>query len=230
MHRSTPIQRPRPSGGVLGAAVAVWVLLPAGGGCRETSPPTARGPSPREVVERIIELREGGRYAAMEKFIVPNQADGVLSTLAAVDEFLSANRALTTYVRDNLELGLSQAIDYGRFVNHLGIFSRDVELISEVIEGNAAQVAYSVAGKLPLSRAALVRTDGGWLYDPGDGFDPRLPAAFRAMAGGLRQVREDLASGRLDNAQMRADPEKLIEEVRLRLADGVAQLPPPPDE
>jgi hypothetical protein len=159
---------------------------------------------------------------------VPRRATEVVKTLMAVDEFLRANRTLCDYVRDEFALGLSQSIDQSQWGAHLSIFSRYVELVDERIEGGTATVSFTVDAQLPVQHARLVRSDGMWRYDPGDGYDPRLPAAFQRMARGLRQVLDDLREGRLPAEAVRADPQKLVEEVRVRLVPGIKMLPEPP--
>jgi hypothetical protein len=49
------------------------------------------------------------------------------------------------------------------------------------------------------------------------------------MAEGLRATLRDLQAGKLDPAEMRRDPNKLIEAVRVRLAPGIRMLPTPPE-
>lgn len=164
----------------------------------------------------------------MNDLVVAGRAHQVVKTLMAVDEFLRANRALCDYVRDEFAVGLSQSIDQSRWGASLDIFSRYVELIEERIEGDQATVSFTVDGRLPLRHARLVRIDGVWRYDPGPGYSPQLPTAFERMARGLRQVLDDLKSGRVSANAVRADPQRLIEEVRVRLLPGVKMLPAAP--
>lgn len=201
-------------------------------GCeRSARPPSDPGSasapesSPRATIARLIAVRESGSYQPMNGLIVPERVHEVVKTLMAVDEFLRVNRVLCNYVRDEFAFGLSQSIDQSQWGAHLDIFSRYVELIEERIEGNTATVSFTVDGRLPVQRARLVRMDGVWRYDPGAGYDPRLPAAFQRMAGGLRQVLDELKSGSLPADAIRADPQRLVEEVRVRLLPGIKMLP-----
>ncbi|MFQ5807854.1 MAG: hypothetical protein ACE5I3_15520 [Phycisphaerae bacterium] len=181
--------------------------------------------SPGATIERLIAARDAGSYQPMSDLIVPEGAHQVVKTLMAVDEFLRVNRTLCNYVRNEFALGLSQSIDQSSWGAHLDVFSRYVELVQERIEGDTATVSFTVDGRLPVRHSRLVRTDGGWRYDPGPGYDPQLPAAFRRMTRGLRQVLEDLKAGRLPADAIRADPRRLIEEVRVRLLPGIKMLP-----
>lgn len=180
---------------------------------------------PRQVVERLIQARAAGASRQIEALVVPGAAPSVLATLAAVDEFLSINRSLCDHVRRHVTPGLAAVIDQSRLGDNLDIFSAHVEILSERIDGEQAEVSFLVGGQIPARHARLVRTNEGWRYDPGEGYDPALPAAFRRMADGLRIVLEDLKSGRLPAEELRRNPQRLIEEVRLRLMPGVKMLP-----
>lgn len=188
---------------------------------------TAPEGTPRAVIERLLAARESGLYEPMGELVVPGRAHEVVRTLMAVDEFLLANRVLCNYVREEISLGLSQSIDQSRWGDHLGIFSRYVELVEERVEGNTATVSYTVDGQIPVQHASLRRIDRCWRYDPGPGYDPQLPMAFQRMARGLRHVLDDLKAGRLSADAIRADPQRLIEEVRVRLLPGIKMLPVP---
>src|SRR5262249_31668613 len=123
--------------------------------------------------------------------------------------------------------GLAASIDQSHLGASLDIFSIGVQFVSETIDGDRAEVAYTVDGRVPLRRAALLRTGGAWRYDPGPGYDPALPSAFDRMADGLRMVTEDLRSGRISHDAIVGDPDRLLEEVRVRLLPGVKLLKRP---
>ena len=167
-------------------------------------------------------------YRPLRRLVVPERAHEVVKTLVAVDEFLMMNKALCDYVRENFTLGLSQSIDQSRLGRNLDVFSEYVQVIEQRVDGLRATVSFTVDGRLPLRRAELVKVDGGWRYDPGEGYDPQLPAAFQRMARGLQHVLDDLKSGRLAADTLRAEPELLIEEVRVRLIPGIKMLPAQP--
>ena len=197
--------------------------------CERAAPPdNAAVRSPRETIQRIIAAREAGSYQTLNELIVRERAHEVVKTLMAVDEFLHANKTLCDYVRGTFALGLSQSIDQSHWGAHLDIFSRHLELIDQRIEGDTATVTFTVDGRIPVRRARLVRIGGAWRYDPGSGYDPQLPTAFERMARGLRQVLDDLKDGRLSADAIRANPQRLVEEVRVRLQPGIKVLPTPP--
>jgi hypothetical protein len=214
------------------------VLLPilAGAGACERSEPGATpsagrdgpGNSPRAVIEQLIALRDRAAYQRLGELIVPEGGRRVVDLLMAVDDFLNANAALCGYVQREFTVGLSQSIDQSYWGGVLGVFSAHVELIDQHVDGDKASVAFLINGQLPLQRAELRLLDGGWRYDPGPGYDQRLVEAFGEMARGLRRVLADLNEGRLSATAIHADPQRLLEEVRLRLSRGIALLPPPP--
>ncbi|HMQ16710.1 MAG TPA: hypothetical protein PKC49_12120 [Phycisphaerae bacterium] len=216
-----------PSGIALAAALALAAWSTGCGGGQ--SPPAlagvARGLSPRQVLERLTELRQRADYRAMEALIVAPRRHETIRTLAAVDDFLAADRDLGAYVRRHVSIGAALAIESADWAANLEIFSRYVEFRGETVEGDSAKVTYQVDRRLPLKVARLRRAEGVWQYDPGPGYQPDLPAAFHKLARGLRQVLGDLRSGRLSAEECAARPEILVEEVKLRLTPGVQMLP-----
>jgi hypothetical protein len=191
-----------------------------------TNAPGARDTAarPKQVVQRLIDAHRTTSYATIEPLCVPQRAGEITATLTAIDEFLTANEQLCNYVRDHISGGVARVIDQSEMAGNLDIFSRYVELVDERIEGDAAIVTYTVDGRLPVRETRLVRVEGTWRYDPGAGYDPQIPAAFRRMAEGLRLVHDDLRNGRTP-AEVRDDPDRLIEEIRLRMLPGVQMLP-----
>jgi len=197
-----------------------------------TQPAPASGPrpglSPRETVTRLIEARETGAYHQMTPLIVPQRSADVLATLLAVDDFLNANQQLCEVVRRQVGLGLAQAIDRSRLAYDLDIFSRYVELLDETVTGDTARVSFLVDGGLPARYARLRLVEGTWRYDPGVGDYQQLAEAFRRMARGLRLTIDEIREGRLPPEELRDNPARLHEEVRVRLRPGLKMLPAPP--
>ena len=185
-------------------------------------------PTPLETIARLTELRKEGRYDAMRPYIVPERAGDVVVTLVAVQDFLNANEQLCALVRQKIGPGLAATIDQGHHAYRLGIFSRSVELLDGVIDGNSAVVTFTVDGQLPARTAELRVVGGQWCYDPGPGDATRLAKAFTMMADGLRKVAGELKSDRVDIEKMRTDPESLAKLVAAHLKAGVQMIPPPP--
>jgi hypothetical protein len=196
--------------------------------CDRATPTTAAArdaaASPKQVVQRLIDAHKTTSYASIESLCVPERVSEITGTLTAIDEFLTANDALCDFVRDHISGGVARVIDQSDMASNLDIFSRYAEVVDERIDRDSALVTYTVDGRLPVRETKLVRIEGTWRYDPGDGYDAQIPAAFRRMAEGLRMVHDDLRNGRTP-PEVRDDAEKLIEEVRLRMLPGVQMLP-----
>lgn len=211
-----------------GMAAALWACSRAPSG----PPGQARGAppatSPRQTLTRLIQSFTRGNVHAMTPLIVPERASDVVLMLTAAQEFLAANEQLCELVRREVGLGLAQTIDQSRWAYFLSVFSRNVELLDEHVQGDQAEVSFLVDGQLPARRALLRRSDGAWRYDPGPGDYQQLAEALRRMARGLRQTIEEIRSGRLSPQVLRDHPQRLVEEVRVRLLPGAKRLPPPP--
>lgn len=212
--------------------VACGVVLGLVGACRREQPATApAGPesSPTDTIEKLLALRSAGKYDDMVPLIVAERGREVAALLRAVDGFLAANQALYDHVRAHCSLELAEAIDQSDLGSHLGVFSPDVMLVAEQVSGQEATVAYSARGRLPLRHARLVRVAGAWRYDPGTGYDPKLPRAFDEMARGLRSLLADLKRQQPSAADVQENPQLLLTELSRRLAPGVRLLPDRPD-
>lgn len=184
--------------------------------------------TPRQTAARLIELHRARRFDELAAWVVPEQADEVRRYLQAVDGFLAANARLCAWVSAEVGPGAVASIDFAALAANLDIFSRYVDLLDEVVEGDAATVTYTVDARLPSRRAAFRRVDGSWRYDPGGG-PPGAAAALESMAVGLKTLMADLESGAIDRSELVRDPALLVQEVQRRLRPGVRLLPQPPD-
>jgi hypothetical protein len=175
-----------------------------------------------------MDARARRDYGAIAALTRPDAADLVAQMLLALDDFSDANRELCAYVRAHVADGAATLIDQSRRVADQEVFSAYVELLDEQIDGDRATVSFTVNDRLPAQRSQLVRLKGAWRYDPGPLGAPELPAAFHAMAKGLRAARSELERGRPPPDDLRRDPDLLVQLVLSRLAPGVERLPPPP--
>lgn len=221
------LTRPRITAGralALGLSAALaWLAA-----CERGARPPGGETAPLDTLRRILQLRDERRYDALADWIVPQRSAAVVSTLVAMDEFLAANERLCEVVRDHIGIGVAEHVDQGHFARNLDIFSPHIEFLDTVIEGERARIAFLVDGRLPARQAELVRSGKRWCYDPGPGYSEQLPAAFRRMARGLDTLVQDMRTGRLPPAELRENPQRLMDEVRLRLLPGVKMLPLPP--
>lgn len=205
-----------------------WMAL-ALVGCNQSAPPAPAKPGrdPFQVTAALISARKANSYRELERLIVRGQRNAVISTLIAVDGFLEANRSLTDRVRQEFSQAMAESIDQSYFGRILDIFSPGVTLLDQSVSGDKAEVSFQVNDLLPIRRTQLVVEEGEWRYDPGEGYDPALPQAFEEMARGLRALQSDLEAGALPVAAIRANPEVLQEQVRMRLSAGMKLLPAP---
>lgn len=215
----------------IGVVILFSLLMTAG--CDRSSPdprPAGGAPAavrtPRETIARLIAAHASKSYREMESLMVAERAAGAVRTLAAIDEFLLANRLLCDHVREKLSPAIAQLIDQAGIAGNLDVFSPYVELVEEEIRGDEAEVSFSVDGRVPLKRTRLIRVGGQWKYDPGEDYGANLPDAFRRMADGLRLVLDGLKQGRPPLDRILEKPELLVEEVRVRLIPGVSMLQP----
>lgn len=211
--------------------LAPILLLAAAFGCQRAPEPATANPlqrGPRAVIEALVSARQRGDYQEIESLVVAEHRTEVTATLTAVDGFLEANRELCAQVRRQFSQAIAESIDQSYFSQNLDVFSPGIRFLDETLHGDTAEVAFQIGDRLPIRRTRLVRDEQHWHYDPGPGFDPELPRAFADLAAGLRQVRRDLEQGRLNEEEIRSDPARLAEEVRLRLAPGVKRLPAAP--
>jgi hypothetical protein len=214
--------------------LAIAALTP-GCGCGSAAD-TVRGwfggaeppPGPKQTVATLWELRDRRSYTQMEPHIVPAQARATTDLLAACDSFLTAESQLRDAVRDRVGMGISQLIDLSDLGYNLDIFSRGVELLDEVIDGDRALVSYTINSGVPARTASFRKSATGWLYDPGERSNPNLARAFRQLADGLRRTQRELLEGTVSADAIRKDPNVLLRRLQLHLAPGLKLLPPPP--
>ncbi len=217
----TPPRRARSAPAI---ALATLLLLPACSRAPAPAPTSAPADTPRQALRELLRLHQARQYEPLRARIIPDRAPGVVATLMAVDEFLDANRALCACIRSKVGPGLAETIDQAYVGDVVGPFAPHVELLDETVTGATADVAFTIARRLPPDHALLRRQDHAWLYDPGPGYTDKLPAAFRQLADGLRAVTADLESGRLPTQGLFEHAEPLVERVRSALRPGTKTL------
>lgn len=210
------------------AAVLATVLV--GGVSCNKPPPAVAAEGPRDVVLKLRAARAAKDYAAFDRLILPGRATEVVNVLLAFDEFLAADAKLGEFLREYTNPEFAGAVSQSHLAAALDVFSRNVEVLDARVHGDTADVGFTVDGRLPPLRASMRLVDGSWRYDPGAGYSPQLPEAFSRMARGLRQMHEDLKTGRIPVDAIHNDIDRLIDEIRTRLTPGLRMLPPPPGE
>jgi hypothetical protein len=190
----------------------------------EPTPTAVPAVGPRATVEQILTLRAERQYAALRAHIKPGDGGKLVATLIAIDDLLDANEVLQQWVLTNVGPSAARTIDQDYLSDALGIFSRNVELLDDALEGDVATVTYTVGGRLPAQVARLVRVGDAWCYDPEDGYSPALPEALHELAHGLERTRDELASGRWNRDELARNPNQIVRLIESNLRPGLRKL------
>jgi hypothetical protein len=146
---------------------------------------------PLETLRRAGQCRRARRLQDLAAYLLPEQRDAVLEQLLAVDELTAAGESLKARVNRVVGPGAAATFDRTGVTNALGPFSRDVECVSESVEGETARVRIRVAGQLPLEEVKLLRRDERWLIQT-DSPIPGMAAELRKLAGVLNRVGDEV--------------------------------------
>ena len=199
------------AGAAIALAVIYWV------GCRRSPPAPAEGAAdggkrsapiipdpylgPLDTVRLVHQYRQEGQLAAVEPYLVPEQRPAVIEHVLSIGELAAAGESLKARVSRFIGTGSADALDRTAGVNALGPFSRDVECLSQAVEGDTAVVKISVGGRLPLEEVHLIRGDDRWLIQT----DPPIPGLsdeLRKLARVLNQVADQVERGQLSSDQI----------------------------
>lgn len=141
-------------------------------------------PTPADVVRRVHEARLAGRISEVKRHLHPGQSSVVASLLHAVDRVVYANSVLQAAVTKTIGPASARAFDRSGVENAIDVFSKDVEVLSERIDGDTATVTIQVARRVPLSEVHLVRWNGRWVIrtdQPIEGLVPELLELAKVM-------------------------------------------------
>ena len=144
--------------------------------------------SPIDTVRACHALRNAGQFRQAAEMVVPERRDAVLDLLLSVDRLTVANRELERAVREHIGAATATVFSRPGVANIVGVFSRDVEVVSERVESDRAEVTIQVASRVPLERVALVRRGGVWLIET----DPPVPGLSEEI-GNLAAALVDVA-------------------------------------
>lgn len=184
--------------------------VPTGGHQRDEKAADASRLSPIDTVRRVREYRLAGRLGLIAEYLVPDQRQHVVELIHAVDRLLWANQVLQAAVTSHFGPASAHGFDRSQAGNAIGVFSQDVDILDERIDGETAGVGIQVAGRVPLDEVKLVRREGRWLIQT----DPPIPG----VADELRRLANMLAdtARMLDRRAM--TPIELKKELDLREA------------
>ena len=135
-------------------------------GLNETTDPGASIPQhldPMRTVEHLQHMRKQGRYSLIEPFLAKSQRAIVIAQIRAVDRLVVAGAQLRNRVREHMGVSVARSFDsYSQLGNIVGVFSEDVSVVGQRVDGDRAEIRYSVAGRLPLKTIDLLRREGLW--------------------------------------------------------------------
>lgn len=212
----------------LARCAPLFVALACGvGGCEKPKPPPR--PAPGRTIETLSRIRLDRAYDQLAAHMPHAAAQRVRAVLEAVDEFERANDAMLAAARQLARPDVVAALDQRHLFARLDAFSPEVAIMSVVMRGDAADVSFLANATPPLRRATLQWSGDHWEYDPGPGFDDRLPDAIREMAAGLEQFAETMRAGDYPRADVAENPSILMEALRARLAPGLRNMPTEPE-
>ena len=157
--------------------------------------------TPLDTLRRVHRYRMEGRMRHVGLYVIPEQREAVVEHILSVDELTSAGESLKQRIERHVGAGSAEAFDRTQVANALGPFSRDVEFVSAIIEGDTAIARIRIAGRLPLEATELVRRDGCWLIRT----DPPVAgvsAELRKLAKVLLRVAEQVERKKLTAVQI----------------------------
>lgn len=203
--------------GFLTIVLAVGILF----GCKQQAAPTqARAPgaeadtevvpasrlsdlSPMGTVELLRTYREKRLYREIEPFVLLEQRATVIAQLRAVDRLVLTSGLLQQRIKKHLGLAVAQEFRYDQVANIVGIFSRNVTLLTQRINGDRATITYQVAAQLPIETAKFVRRNNRWvlLADP----IPGVPEQILKLADLMERMARRIERKPLTAEELRHD-------------------------
>ena len=115
----------------------------------------------------------------------------MIDFLLAMDELLAANDAIQNALREKTPHSAAVRWDLGYLRNSQGLFSEDVQVVSERTEGPQAFVTVRVADAPVLETVPLRRIEGRWVYCPETEIG-NVPQTLRVLATSLKRMARSL--------------------------------------
>jgi hypothetical protein len=161
--------------------------------------------SPIETIELLRSFRSARRFSKLDRFLPIQHATAVRAQLKTTDRLVAAAKVLRQRVESKYGKVASEQFQYAHLPNIVGVFSRDVTLLSQEIDGRHASVTYQVADRVPLESVELERRDDRWILrvDPIDG----VPETLFRLARLLERMSRIVDQRDLTIEQLRDDIE-----------------------
>lgn len=183
--------------------------------------------SPMDTVRRVHHYRLAGQIGRIEPYLWPEQRAVVVELIQAVDRLVWANEVLQAAVTKHLGPASAGLFDRSQVANIIGVFSKDVELVDQRVNGEQAVVTIQVAAQVPLEEVHLVRRHGRWLIRT-DSPIPAVAGELRNLADALIGTARRVEREQLTVAQLRRELEareapigrRLAALTRVNLAEG----------
>ena len=162
--------------------------------------------SPIDTLRLLRAHRDAGRFDQLRPYLLPEQRRYVIDLIQAVDRLDRGNDVLQAAVTRRFGPATARMFDRSGARNAIGVFSENVKLLTERLDGDTAVVAIQVADRVPLIDVRLTRHDDRWVLQT----DPPIPG----MAAELAKLAEALVA-----TARRLDQEKLtLPELRRELS------------
>ncbi len=149
--------------------------------------------------------------ALVGSLLLPDQRPAVIELLQTVDRLTAAERSLRDAVAFKFGRASASAFDHSEVANVVGVFSRDVEILGERIDGDHAVVTVQVGGRVPLDQVNLALVDGEWRI--------RTDAPIPGLAGELNRLADVFSSLTRRATEGTATLEELRRELDSRAAE-----------
>jgi hypothetical protein len=161
---------------------------------------------PADVVRRVNEHRRAGRLGEMADYVAEDQRAAVIDLVGAVDQLLLDNLVLQDRIKASGGKAIATLFDRRDAANIIDVFSHDVEVAGEQVDGDSAEVTIRVGQRLPFSVVRLQRQDGGWIIQP----DPPVPGLadeIRHLGKALRRVAQTVEQRELSVEEIKKEIE-----------------------
>jgi hypothetical protein len=142
----------------------------------------------------LRDLQHNQNYKEMESLVDPSRARVLIDTLMAMDHLLLATTQLQQTAEQRLGPRAAVVCNLASLADYLGPFSRNVQIVSTRIDGDAATITYQVGERVPVERARIHRVSGQWRYMP-DEPDYVLPTLLRQLTDAMLHLRSQTEAG-----------------------------------